>query len=87
MIVASYAFKFHVFWRKMSPCRVLHDFSVPQTVLATQTEGKGKAIDFTSPRTSSDLARQPYETVPIGRISSPSAGGRKLRGKTTRHWL
>ena len=29
----------------------------------------GKAIDFTSPRTSSGQASRPYETVPIGSIS------------------
>ena len=41
---------------------------------------KGKAIDFTSPRTSSGQASQPYGTVPNGTISSPSDGGRKPRG-------
>ena len=35
-----------------------------------------KGIDFTSPRTS-----QPYETVPIGIILSPSDGGRKHQGE------
>ena len=40
-----------------------------------------KSIDFTSPRTSSGQASQPYETVPIGTILSPSEGGRKPRGE------
>ena len=44
-------------------------------------KGKGKAIDFTSPRTSSDQACQPYETVPSGTISSLSEGGRKPQGE------
>ena len=39
--------------------------------------GEGKAIDFTSPRTSSGQASWPYEMVPIRTISSPSEGGRK----------
>ena len=47
----------------------------------TEGKGKGKAIDFTSPRTSSGQASRPYETVPIGTISSPSEGGRKPRGE------
>ena len=38
---------------------------------------KGKAIDFTSPRTSSGQASWPYETVSIRTISSPAQGGRK----------
>ena len=42
---------------------------------------KGKGIDFTSPRTSSGQTSQPYETVPIGTISSPSVGGRKPQGE------
>ena len=42
---------------------------------------KGKAIDFTSLRTSSGQASWPYEMVPIGTISSPSEGGRKPRGE------
>ena len=36
---------------------------------------------FTSPRTSSGQAGWPYETVPIGTILSPSAGGRKPQGE------
>ena len=44
-------------------------------------KGKGKAIDFTSPRTSSGQASWPYETVPNGTISSPSEGGRKPQGE------
>ena len=43
--------------------------------------GRGKAIDFTSPRSSSGQASQPYEMVPIGTISSPSEGGRKPQGE------
>ena len=41
---------------------------------------KGKAIDFTSPRTSSGQTR-PYEMVPIRTILSPSEGGRKPQGE------
>ena len=44
-------------------------------------KGKGKATDFTSPRTSSGQASWPYEMVPNGTISSPSEGGRKPRGE------
>ena len=44
-------------------------------------KGKGKAIDFTSPRTSSGQASRPYEMVPVGTISRSSEGGRKPRGK------
>ena len=40
-----------------------------------------KAIDLTSPKTSSGQASRPYETVPIGTISSPSEGGRKPQGE------
>ena len=57
--------------------------TVTVTVRATVTlcvKVKGKAIDFTSPRTSSGQASRPYEMVPIGTISSPSEGGRKPRG-------
>ena len=43
--------------------------------------GKGKSIDFTSPRTSSGRASRPYEMVPIGTILSPSEGGRKPQGE------
>ena len=44
--------------------------------------GKGEAIDFTSPRTSSGQASQSYEMVPIGTIVSPSEGfGRKPQGE------
>ena len=46
-----------------------------------ELKGKGKAIDFTSPRTSSGQASWPYETVPNGTISSPSEGGRKPQGE------
>ena len=46
---------------------------------------KGKAIGFTSPRTGSGQVSRPYETVPIRTILSPSKGGRKPQGKTTRH--
>ena len=42
---------------------------------------KGKAIDFTSHRTSSGQASWPYETVPNGTILSPSEGGRKRQGE------
>ena len=48
---------------------------------STFVKGKGKAIDFTSPRTSSGQASRPYEMVPIGTISSPSEGGRKSLGE------
>ena len=46
-----------------------------------QYVGKGKAADFTSPRTNSGQASWPYETVPNRTISSPSEGGRKPRGE------
>ena len=42
---------------------------------------KVKPLIFTSPRTSSGQASRPYETVPIGTISSPSEGGRKPQGE------
>ena len=45
------------------------NITLPQTLFAG---GKGKAIDFTSPRMSSGQASRPYETVSIGTISSPS---------------
>ena len=48
------------------------------------TQSKGKAIDFTSPGTSSGQASQPYEMVPIRTVLNPSEGERKPQGKTTR---
>ena len=42
---------------------------------------KGKAINFTSLRTSSGQASQPYETVQNVTFSSPSEGGRKAQGE------
>ena len=54
-------------------------------IVSWPVEGKqnliGKGIDFTSSRTSSSQASRPYETVPIGTISSPSEGGRKPQGE------
>ena len=51
------------------------------TVLTLGVGKKGKAIDFTSPRTSSGQASWPYETVPNGKISSPFEGERKPEGE------
>ena len=49
--------------------------------LQMQFSVKGKATDFTLPRTGSGQASRPYETVPIGTILSPSEGGRKPQGE------
>ena len=44
--------------------------------------GKGKAIHFTSPRTSSGQASRPHETVPIRTISNLSGVEGNPKGKS-----
>ena len=54
----------------------------PNRPWSIKNEGTtSKAIDFTSPRTSSGQASWPYEMVPYGTILSPSEGGRKPRAE------
>ena len=62
-------------WSLDSPPKVWN------TATTCKIPGKGKAIDFTSPRTSSGQAIRPYEMVPIRTILSPSEGGRKSPGE------
>ena len=66
---------FHVFHSE-------HEARIKRQLISLwKIQDVGKAIDFTSPRTSSGQASQPYETVLIGTISSPSEGGRKPKGE------
>ena len=58
-----------------------HGVFTPTQYSLQRGQLKGKAIDFTSPRTSSGQASWPYETVPYGKILSPSEGGRKPQGE------
>ena len=66
-------------WLKSGNSELLEIY--PFSKCSSFVKGKGKAIDFTSPRTSSGQVSWPYETVPIRTILSPSEGGRKPQGE------
>ena len=70
--IGTFTMTWSLFMRKdTSFKRVLHKLSAV----------KGKAIDFTSPRTSSGQASYPDEMVLIGTILSPSGVEKTQRGK------